>query len=315
MKTVKWMELSILTSNEALEPICHILNESGANGTVIHNPIDLTIKHRERFGELYSLDPSQYPASGVVVKAYFPENEQINHKVKELEKQFEDLKKYDFDVGELKITLTTMEEDDWAHAWKRFYKPKRVTETFTIVPTWEQYTPTSPNEKLIEMDPGMAFGTGTHPTTILSIQALEKYINKNDIIMDIGCGSGILSIVSVLLGAKTVYAYDLDEVAVNSTIQNVKLNHVNEQVIVQQNDLLNGVNKKVDLIVSNILAEIIISFTQDAWANLNDGGLFITSGIIEEKRVIVKESLEKNRFRILDEKEMDGWVSLVAKKE
>lgn len=312
---MKWIEISILTSNEAVEPISHILNESGANGTVIENPLDLKLKNRERFGELYSLDSSQYPSDGVVVKAYFPKRQQINHKVTRLKKQFDELKKYGFNIGKLKITLSTIEEDDWAHAWKKYYKPKRVTETFTIVPTWENYTPSSQNEKRIEMDPGMAFGTGTHPTTILSIRALEKYVNKNDIIMDVGCGSGILSVVSVLLGAKMVYAYDLDEVAVKSTTHNTQLNDVHQKVVVQQNDLLNGVNKKVDLIVSNILAEIIVKFTRDAWSNLNYGGLFITSGIISDKISLVKESLEKNRFSIIDENEMNGWVSLVAEKE
>src|SRR5699024_12177983 len=133
----------------------------------------------------------------------------------------------------------------------------------TIAPTWEKYEPKSEDELIIELDPGMAFGTGTHPTTMLSIQALEQYINKKDTIIDVGCGSGVLSIASVLLGASKVYAYDLDDVAVKSTQINMKINKLEDKIIAKQNDLLHNVTVQADIIVSNILAEIIVRFVED----------------------------------------------------
>ena len=164
------------------------------------------------------------------------------------------------------------------------------------------------------MYPGMAFGTGTHPTTILSLRALEKYLNKEDIVLDVGSGSGVLSIASALLGAKEVYAYDLDDVAVKSTQVNVEINDLERTVVAEQNDLLQGIHQQADLIVSNILAEIIIQFIDDTWTNLKPGGLFITSGIIDNKKQLVIDELKKHDFEIIAENELKNWVSIIAKK-
>lgn len=160
----------------------------------------------------------------------------------------------------------------------------------------------------------MAFGTGTHPTTVLSIQSLEQYVNKGDTVIDVGSGSGVLSIASALLGAKEVFAYDLDDVAVKSTEENVKLNGLENKITAKQNNLLDNVDMKVDVVVSNILAEIIVRFVEEAWNNLKKGGFFITSGIIQNKKELVKDKLKEQGFEIIAMNEMEGWISIVAKK-
>src|SRR5699024_10045294 len=163
--------------------------------------------------------------------------------------------------------------------------------------------------------PGMAFGTGTHPTTMLCAKALEQYVEPGDNVIDVGCGSGVLSIASGLLGAKNVYAYDLDDVAVSSTKYNVSLNKLDNIVHVEQNNLLEGTEQTVNVIVSNILAEIIVTFVRDAWERLCEGGYFITSGIISEKKELVANALQEAGFTVLNTNEQDDWVVIIAKKE
>lgn len=160
----------------------------------------------------------------------------------------------------------------------------------------------------------MAFGTGTHPTTVLSIQALEQYLEKGDVVADVGAGSGILSVASVLLGAEHAYAYDLDDVAVSSTKNNAALNGVENQVTSEVNDLLEGVDWEADLIVSNILAEIIVKFTDDAFRVVKPGGYFITCGIISARKEMVRDRLIESGFEIVETNKMEDWISIIAKK-
>ncbi|MGM8364628.1 50S ribosomal protein L11 methyltransferase [Virgibacillus sp. W0181] len=311
---MKWVEVNIHTTNEAIEPISNLLNEVGANGTITEDPADLTKEKSYFFGEMYDLDPNDYPKEGVLIKAYFHDNDLLQFKLTKIKQYMTELEQIGFQLRPKTITINKVEESDWENEWKKYYKPVKITDNITIVPTWEQYTPASNEEKVIELDPGMAFGTGTHPTTILSAQALEKYVHKTNLVLDVGCGSGILSIVAAALGAGQVYAYDLDEVAVSSTRINADLNFVKDKIISEQNDLLKGIEKQADVIVSNILAEIIMKFTDDAWNNLKAGGLFITSGIISSKQQDVKTQLEKSGFHIIEKNELNGWISFIAKK-
>lgn len=310
---MKWSEMCIHTTSEAVEPISNILHEYGASGVVIEDLLDIAKDRDAFFGEIYELDPNDYPAEGVFVKAYLPINESLKQLTNKVERAISKLTVYGIDIGKNKVTFTEIDEADWATAWKKYYKPVKISDKITIIPTWEDYTPHE-DELIIELDPGMAFGTGTHPTTILSIQALERCLNDGDTVIDVGCGSGVLSIASALLGAKKVHAYDLDDVAVKSTKINVELNKLEETVIAEQNDLLNRVKVETDIIVSNILAEIIIRFVEDAWNSLKHGGLFITSGIIQAKKRDVMEALEQQGFYIEKTTEMDEWVCIIAQK-
>ncbi|GAB3050774.1 50S ribosomal protein L11 methyltransferase [Virgibacillus ainsalahensis] len=311
---MKWSEICIHTTNEAIEPISNILHETGASGLVIEDPMDLMKERDTFFGEVYELNPEDYPKEGVYIKAYLPMNSFLGETVEEIKLAINNLIIYDIDIGKNDVTLSEVHEEEWATAWKKYYKPVKISKKITIIPTWEEYTPVDTDEIIIELDPGMAFGTGTHPTTVLSIQALEQHLKKDDVVIDVGSGSGVLSIASSLLGAAQVLAFDLDDVAVKSTMMNAELNNMDKQITAKQNNLLDHVDTRANVIVSNILAEIIIRFVEDAWNNLVEGGLFITSGIIQNKKQMVKDKLENQGFQIIELNEMEDWISIIAKK-
>ncbi|WP_077299410.1 50S ribosomal protein L11 methyltransferase [Virgibacillus pantothenticus] len=311
---MKWSELCIHTTNEAIEPISNILHENGASGLVIEDSLDLDREHTSIYGEIYELNPEEYPEEGVYIKAYLPINSFLGETVEEIKSAINNLMLYDIDLGRNQITLSEVHEEEWATAWKKYYKPVKISKRITITPTWEAYQPVDTDEIIIELDPGMAFGTGTHPTTVLSIQALEQFLHKNDTVIDVGSGSGVLSIAAALLGAARVYAYDLDDVAVKSTVLNAKLNQLEKKITAKQNNLLDHVKVEADLIVSNILAEVIVRFIEEAWERLKSGGYFITSGITQSKKQLVKEHLEQQDFEIIQVNELEDWVSIVALK-
>ncbi|MBS4209060.1 50S ribosomal protein L11 methyltransferase [Bacillus sp. FJAT-50079] len=310
---MKWFEISIHTTNEAIEPISNILHETGASGVVIEDPTELTKEREDWFGEIFDLNPDDYPTDGVIIKAYLPANSFINETVETMKQEITDLTNFNIDIGRNVVTMVEVNDEDWANAWKKYYHPVKISETFTIVPTWEQYE-TVANEKVIELDPGMAFGTGTHPTTVMCIQALERTVKSNDEVIDVGTGSGVLSIAAALLGAKHVDALDLDEVAVKSAMDNINLNKVGNVVHVQQGNLLQGVSKQVDVVVANILAEVILRFTDDAANVVKENGYFITSGIIQQKKDEVREALIASGFSIEETLTMEDWVAFIARK-
>ncbi|WYP27920.1 50S ribosomal protein L11 methyltransferase [Alkalihalobacillus sp. FSL W8-0930] len=309
---MKWAEFSIHTTQAAVEPVCHILHQSGASGVVIEDPSDLVKDWDLEFGKVYELSPDDYPEEGVIVKAYFPVNSFLNETIEETKGEINGLTAHQIDLGKNKVTVSEVDEEDWATAWKKYYHPIKVSNQITIIPTWEEYTPNE-GEMIIELDPGMAFGTGTHPTTILSIQAIEKTITAGDRVLDVGTGSGVLAIAAAKLAAEKVDAYDLDDVAVTSAIGNVELNQATSIIDVKQNDLVKGVEpESYDLVVANILAEIITSFTDDVFSILRPGGTYVTSGIIQRKKQDVKDALTASGFLITEITEMEDWVAMTA---
>ncbi|MEH7298678.1 MULTISPECIES: 50S ribosomal protein L11 methyltransferase [Neobacillus] len=312
---MKWSEISIHTTNEAIEPISHILHEAGASGVVIEDPFELTKEREDQFGEIYQLNPDDYPEEGVIVKAYLPVNSFLGETVDAIKESINNLIIYNIDIGLNKVTISEVNEEEWATAWKKYYNPVKISEKFTIVPTWEEYTPVSSDELIIELDPGMAFGTGTHPTTVMCIQAIERTVKPGDRVIDVGTGSGVLSIAAAMLGAEDVRAFDLDEVAVTQARLNIKLNKVHPLVTISQNNLLDNVEEdSADVIVANILAEVILRFTDDAARVIKPGGAFITSGIIKQKKDQVKEALVNSGFEILETILMEDWVAIIAKR-
>ncbi|MED3563706.1 50S ribosomal protein L11 methyltransferase [Bacillus xiapuensis] len=312
---MKWSEISIHTTNEAVEPISHILHEAGASGVVIEDPFELTKEREDQFGEIYQLNPDDYPEEGVIVKAYLPVNSFLGETVDAIKDSINNLIIYNIDIGLNKVTISEVNEEEWATAWKKYYNPVKISEKFTIVPTWEIYNAVSSDELIIELDPGMAFGTGTHPTTVMCIQALERAVKSGDRVIDVGTGSGVLSIAAAMLGAVDVRAYDLDQVAVTQAKLNIKLNKVNEVVSISQNNLLDGVEENsADVVVANILAEVILRFTDDVAKVLKPDGCFIASGIIQQKKDQVKDALVASGFDIVETILMEDWVALIAKR-
>ncbi|MDS9471016.1 50S ribosomal protein L11 methyltransferase [Sporosarcina pasteurii] len=312
---MKWSEIAIHTTHAATEAVANIFHEAGASGVIIEDSKEPHLPRENVFGEIYELDKNDFPTEGVIVKAYLPVNSFLIETMKDIEQAIADLPRYGLDVGLNKIKTSEVDEEDWATAWKQYYHPVKISGRFTIVPTWENYTPVESDELIVELDPGMAFGTGTHPTTVMCMQALEKYVHNGDTVVDVGTGSGVLSIGAAMLGAKSVYALDLDEVAVAAAKENIRLNHVDGTVHVTQGNLLESIDFKPNIIIANILADVIMSFSQDAANLLPEDGLFIVSGIIEEKRDEVKADLTEKGFEIIESVLMEDWVALIAKKK
>ncbi|MDN7245806.1 50S ribosomal protein L11 methyltransferase [Planococcus shenhongbingii] len=311
---MKWSELAVRTTNEAIEPVSNILHEAGASGVVIEDSEDLTKEREDQFGEIYALDPDDFPNEGVILKAYLPVNSFLGETVEAIKLAISNLVKFDINIGSNVVTISEVNEEEWATAWKKYYHPVKISQRFTVVPTWEIYKPVSSDELIIELDPGMAFGTGTHPTTVMSLQALEKTVKQGHRVIDVGTGSGVLAIGAALLGAKEVHALDLDEVAVRSARINVKLNKAQDKINVVQGNLLDTIDEPGDVVVANILAEIIISFTDDAFNVVKPGGRYITSGIISAKKNDVKQALEASGFIVEDVMMMEDWVTIISKK-
>ncbi|MFY0782245.1 50S ribosomal protein L11 methyltransferase [Peribacillus simplex] len=311
---MKWSEFAIQTTNEAVEPVSNILHEAGASGVVIEDPLELVKERENVFGEIYHLNPDDYPDEGVVIKAYLPVNSFLGETVDAIKESINNLHLFDIDLGKNVVSISEVNEEEWATAWKKYYNPVKISERFTIVPTWEDYTPVSSDELIIELDPGMAFGTGTHPTTVMCIQALERTVRSGDLVVDVGTGSGVLSIAAALLDAKRIQSLDLDEVAVQSAIQNVELNNVQDKVSVSKGNLLDGVNEQADVVVANILAEVIMRFTDDVAKVVKPGGYFIASGIIQPKKQDVKDAITGSGFTISETILMEDWVAIIAKR-
>jgi ribosomal protein L11 methyltransferase len=313
---LNWIEICVHTSQEATEAVSYILQDLGGDGVSIEDP---EVLHREWdnwYGEIIELSPDDYPQEGVRVKAYLSSLvcPDAGAFVAQVKQRLEDLRSAGFDVGPAAVTTQEVNESAWADEWKKYYKPIRVTDRIVIKPHWETHEPASADERVIELDPGMAFGTGTHPTTILSIRLLEKYLQPQQRVIDVGCGSGVLSIVAGKLGAGPVLALDLDPVAVEKAQENIAINGLSAQVTAKEGDLLKGVADTAEVVVANILAEIILKFVHDLPRVLVPGGVFIASGIIEEKRELVEEALTMMGLEVMETIHQDGWVAIAAKK-
>ncbi|MFS7259863.1 50S ribosomal protein L11 methyltransferase [Carnobacterium divergens] len=311
---MKWTEVSVLTASEAVEAVSNILVEAGTSGVSIEDFSDFENTPDDGFGQIWALDEADYSKEGVVIKAYFPETIFLPEILPSIQQRILELKTFGLDIGPNEVKTSEVSDTSWATAWKKYYHPLQVTRFMTVVPSWEEYTPKFSDERIIRLDPGLAFGTGTHPTTRLSMQALETSIVGGETILDVGTGSGVLSIASKALGAGNVYAYDLDEVAVRAAKENMDLNDYAKEVQVAANDLLKGIAIEADIVMANILAEIILLLIEDAWRVLKPNGLFITSGIIDSKKDTVLEQLLAQGFEIEQVQQMKDWFAIIARK-
>ncbi|SHH65712.1 50S ribosomal protein L11 methyltransferase [Sporanaerobacter acetigenes] len=312
---MKWIEVQIKTTTEAEEAVANILYELGVGGLAIEDPNDVLAFAKNEDDWDY-IDPNllKQDFEGVIIKGYFPESEDLIDKIELIKQNVEKIPQYNLDKGLGEVTTTEVYEKDWAESWKKYYKPKKIGEKIVVKPTWEKYKESS-GEIIVELDPGMAFGTGTHETTTMCIRALEKHVRPESTIFDIGCGSGILSIAAAKLGGKKVIGVDLDELPVKVSKENVQLNKVSDVVEIRRGNLLDVVDEKADIIVSNIIAEIIVDLTSDITPYLKGDSIFISSGIIIEKIDMVVDALSKEGFKVLEISKMNGWACIVSKLE
>lgn len=303
---MKWLEIIVKTSPENEDLLSFILYENGATGLEIKDPrdIDYFQQNKDKW-DFIDEDIKNYEYKGVLIKAYFFLYGNIEETIVKIKEEITKLS-----LGE--VLINQVDEKDWAENWKNYYKTEHITKHIVIKPTWELYDKKS-HEIVIELDPGMAFGTGTHETTIMCARALEEYVDNTKEVFDIGCGSGILSIIAARLGAKSVLAIDLDPMCVRVTKENVIINHVSDKVKIKTGNLFDVVDGKADIIVANIIAEVIVAMIPKLKSYLNKDGIFIASGILKSKLPIVQKALHDNGYKIVKILQINAWVAIISK--
>lgn len=307
-----WIEVRVITKSEALEPISGIFYGLDCKGVAIEDPEDILGREQGPLTwDFADINVLEHKGKFAVVKGYFSEEDNIDEIIAYVNKKVEEIKSLGIDVGEGKVEFEKMYEEDWANNWKKYYKPSKVGEKIVVKPIWEEYE-AKDEELVVELDPGMAFGTGEHETTRMCIQALEKYVQKDSTVFDVGCGSGILAIAAAKLGAKLAVGVDLDPVAVESAKENVGFNNIDNIEILHGN-LIEVIDGKADIVVANIIAEIICILTEDVSRVIKPNGYFITSGIIHDRVEMVTNKLEECGFEVVKVNKDGEWNCIIAK--
>jgi ribosomal protein L11 methyltransferase len=306
----EWIEVTIVTSSEAVEAVSGILYNTGVKGVSIEDPEDIEFKKKHPGDWDYFDETLLEVKDGAIVKGYYKQDEKLDEYLKYIKESINNLEEFGIDKGKGLITVSKVNEEDWENNWKKYYKPTKVGKKVVVKPIWENYEKKE-EEIVVELDPGMAFGTGTHETTRMCIKALEKYVKPETRVFDIGTGSGILAIAAAKLKAKEVIGVDLDTVAVKSAQKNVEYNNINNIKILHGN-LMEVVQGKADIVVANIIADIIIFLTEEVKNFITKEGYFISSGIIKDRKDDVIKKLEESGFMV-EEVNTDGeWVCIVA---
>jgi len=307
-----WIEITVLTSSEATEAVAGFLYNCDVEGVSIEDVADVEFK-KQNLGFADFINESVLTIEeGAMVKGYFKDSENFMNTLNYIKESVDKLGEFGFDKGEGIVTYHKVNEDDWVNNWKQYYKPTKVGEHIVVKPTWEDYEE-KPGEVVVELDPGMAFGTGTHETTRMCIKALEKKVKKDTTVFDIGTGSGILSIAAAKLGAKHVVGVDLDPVAVESAKKNLEFNKVNN-IEILYGDLMEVVEGKANIVVANILADIIMFLSEGVAAFIEDEGYFVASGILNTQRDKVTDKLKALDFKVEEVMEDGEWICIIAKK-
>lgn len=308
----EWTEVVIVTTSEAIEPVNGILYSLDVKGVAIEDPNDILLRKQGPLSwDFADVNILEYKGKAAAVKAYFNNDADIDSIKKYINKKLEEIKEMGIDIGEGKVIDKKVYEEDWANNWKKYYKPTKIGKSIVVKPIWEKYKE-APDEIVVELDPGMAFGTGTHETTRMCVEALEKYVKPDSMVFDIGTGSGILGITAAKLGAKKVIGVDLDPVAVDSAKGNVKFNNLSN-IEILNGDLMNVVKGKADIIVANIIAEIIMVLAEGLKEFMEPDSYFIASGIIKDKKDEVIKKLETCGFEIVEVNTLGEWVCIISK--
>jgi len=311
---MEWMEVAVHTTTQGSDVVSMLLMQNGAAGTAIEDRNDVPDPTKPHgYWELIDQSLIDNMPEDVLVKAWLPIDQRLNDTLNALKQHLATLPSLNpaVELGSLSLDTNQVDEQDWAECWKKFYKPFKAGKTLVVKPTWESYA-NEPGDKIIEIDPGMAFGTGTHETTGLCLSLLETYVKPGMQVMDVGTGSGILSIGSALLDAGNVLAIDIDPVAVKVAKENVAQNKLDHKINVMEGDLVKDIRETFDLCVANILADVIIFLSIPLKQKIRRGGTFICSGIIKDREQDVLDALTKNGYTVIEKQYRGEWVAIVS---
>ncbi|MCI8372860.1 MAG: 50S ribosomal protein L11 methyltransferase [Lachnospiraceae bacterium] len=316
---MKWDKYTVKTVTSAEDVLSAVFAELGVEGVQIEDKIPLSEEEKQKM--YIDILPELPEDDGVAYVSFFLEagkdHKELLHNIKE---EMESLREF-MDIGEGTIEETTTEDIDWMNNWKEFFKPFVVDDIY-IKPSWEEAGEEAKGKMLIEIDPGTAFGTGKHETTRLCIRQLKKYVSEGCKVLDIGCGSGILSIVAARLGAADILGLDVDPEAVKVSWENIEINHISREQcqfaagnIIEEESLQQLAGENADVVTANILADIIIPLAPVAAARLTNGGIFISSGILYTKEEAVTEAIKRAGMKLAEVTRDGDWVSITARKQ
>ena len=312
---MEWIELTIHTTTAGADLVSEALMQEGATGTMVEDRADIPDPTKPN-GIWEIIDPKLIEAmpEDVLVHAWFEPDASFADKLQALRLRMTELKSSaSLDMGTLDIGTANVHDEDWSEVWKKSYKPFRAGHHLVVKPTWELYD-AQPGDKVIEIDPGMAFGSGTHETTGMCMELLEDALKGGERVIDVGTGSGILAIGAALLGAREVTAIDIDPMAVKVARENIVHNGLQDKITALEGNLLDHLDVTCELCVANIIADVICMFAAPLNDHIVPGGLFICSGIIKEREQDVVDALTAADYTILDIRRKGEWVAMLSRR-
>ena len=316
---MKWLELHIDTTPAGLEPVSDLLRDQGIEGLVIEDEGDFHnfLEQNRQYWDYVDEGLEQSMAGKCRITFYLEDSEAGYRTLAMTRIALQPFKEAHPAFGSLLLTMENVEDADWENNWKAFYKPMEIGERLIVIPDWEE---ADPNGRVaLRLNPGLIFGTGSHATTRLCLQALERLVQPGMRVLDLGCGSGILSIAALLLGADSAFGCDIDDKAVDVAYENAALNGIGkDRYTVRAGDVLSDRKLRADMgagydiVVANIVADVIIALAATARDLMAPGGYFLCSGIIDDRAAEVRGKLEGSGFTILEENSSEGWYSYLC---
>lgn len=316
-----WIKVKIITTSEGLEPVSNALDDLGISGIEISDKDDFKefLENNRKYWDYVDEELEKLKTADTVVTLYLSDDEEGEEMLSNIKASLNELKDVAENVGSLFVSCEKVKDEDWSENWKQYFKPLEIGEKILVCPQWEEIPET--DRKVFLINPGMSFGTGSHESTRMCIEELEKAVKDGDTVCDLGCGSGILSVISLILGAKKVRAVDIDPQAVEVSYSNLALNGFEKDClegfagdVTSDKELFEKLSgDKADIVVANIVADVIIALSRFAKAFMKENGTFICSGIIKERTDEVKTALEDAGFVISEVRTQNEWSAIVAK--
>ena len=317
---MKWLALHIDTVSDGLEPVETMLSSLGIDGLVIEDEQDFRrfLEQNKQYWDYVDEELDRSMSGKCRVTFYVEENDAGFHQIASVRIALAQLKDAHPEFAPLLMTMDGLEDADWENNWKAFYKPMEIGRRLIVIPDWEEADPKG--RVALRLNPGLAFGTGSHATTQLCLTALEKTVGDGMRVLDLGCGSGILSIAALLLGAGSAFACDIDEKAVDIAYENAALNHIGrDRYTVRAGDVLSDTKLQeemggdYDLVMANIVSDVIIALIPAVRRLMKPGGAFLASGVIDSRAEEVRGALESGGFTVEEANAGEGWYSFLCR--
>lgn len=310
---MKWFKIEIHTETEAVDIMTYLLEENGIEGVVIEDPNDIMFTESYKGDWDYSEETArQFDHEDVILKIFVEGTKNIEDTLEMIQGLFTKVETNGLNVGSKLIKYEVVNDEDWKDKWKEYFKTFKIGKNIIIKPSWEEYE-VQPDDMVIEMDPGSAFGSGTHETTSMCVALLEKVIQSTDLVYDIGCGTGILGLVAAKMGAQQVLGVDIAEDAIIATRENIEKNNLSEVMSAQLGSLTEEFNGQADVIVANIMADILIMMNETLGDFIKKDGYYISSGIVNGRENDVLESVKNSNFEIVEHVNEGEWHAILAR--